>query len=148
VVEELYKFGKLISDVIFNPKKKALLPEDKAYLRSEGIDPEEFVKENGEIDEQAQREAFSKIILKVMDMRTGVGFENAGRFYDNASAIIDGETEDVGDIFARLLNPPTSTFRGTGVYDKSRYSEEDLMIMKNENPELYQRIIDENRGKK
>ena len=148
VVEELYKFGKLISDVIFNPKKKALLPEDKAYLRSEGIDPEEFVKENGEIDEEAQREAFSKIILKVMDMRTGVGFENAGRFYDNASAIIDGETEDVGDIFARLLNPPTSTFKGTGVYDKSRYSEEDLMIMKNENPELYQRIIDENRGKK
>jgi hypothetical protein len=148
VVEELYKFGKLISDVIFNPKKKALLPEDKAYLRSEGIDPDEFVKENGEIDEEAQREAFSKIILKVMDMRTGVGFENAGRFYENASAIIEGETEDVGDIFARLLNPPTSTFRGTGMYDKSRYSEVDLMIMKNENPELYQRIIDENRGKK
>lgn len=148
VLEEAYKFGKLISDVIFNPKKKALLPEDKAYLRSEGIDPDEFVKENGEIDEEAQREAFSKIILKVMDMRTGVGFENAGRFYDNASAIIDGETEDVGDIFARLLNPPTSTFKGTGMYDKSRYSEEDLMIMKNENPDLYQRIIDENRGKK
>jgi hypothetical protein len=148
VVEELYKFGKLISDVIFNPKKKALLPADKAYLRSMGVDPKEYVKENGEIDEEAQREAFSKIILKVMDMRTGVGFENAGRFYENASAIIDGETEDVGDIFARLLNPPTSTFRGTGMYDKSRYSEVDLMIMRQNDEELYQRIIDENRGKK
>ena len=148
VLEEAYKFGKLISDVIFNPKKKALLPADKDYLRSIGVDPKEYVKENGEIDEEAQREAFSKIILKVMDMRTGVGFENAGRFYENASAIIDGETEDVGDVFARLLNPPTSTFRGTGMYDKSRYSKADLMIMQQNDEELYQRIIDENRGKK
>jgi hypothetical protein len=117
---------------------------DKDYIRQEGGDPEEF---KGPIDEDKRREVAMKLILKSIDMKTGVGAENAGRFVKNINAIAEGEVEDVSDIFARLLNPPPSTFKGTGKYDKKRYDEYDLQYMKAENPELYQRIIDENRGK-
>lgn len=144
IAEELYNIGEVILK-LFNPDTMPLTSDDKAYIRQEGGDPEEF---EGPIDEDKRREVAMKLVLKAIDMKTGVGAENAGRFVKNINAIAEGEVEDVSDIFARLLNPPPSTFRGTGRYDKKRYTEDDLQYMKTENPELYQRIIDENRGKK
>lgn len=143
IAEELFSVAEIILK-LFNPDTMPLTSDDKAYIRQEGGDPEEF---KGPIDEDKRREVAMKLILKSIDMKTGVGAENAGRFVKNINAIAEGEVEDVSDIFARLLNPPPSTFKGTGKYDKKRYTEDDLQYMKAENPELYQRIIDENRGK-
>jgi len=143
IAEELFSVAEIILK-LFNPDTMPLTSDDKAYIRQEGGDPEEF---KGPIDEDKRREVAMKLILKSIDMKTGVGAENAGRFVKNINAIAEGEVEDVSDIFARLLNPPPSTFKGTGKYDKKRYTEDDLQYMKAENPELYQRIVDENRGK-
>lgn len=143
IAEELFGIGEIILK-LFNPDTMPLTSYEKDYIRQEGGDPEEF---KGPIDEDKRREVAMKLVLKAIDMKTGVGAENAGRFVKNINAIAEGEVEDVSDIFARLLNPPPSTFKGTGKYDKKRYDEYDLQYMKAENPELYQRIIDENRGK-
>lgn len=122
---------------------KPLSEDDKRAEREAGVYDEEFMKKFP--DEEQRMEAITEIILMGIDMGTGVGARNAVRWGKNLRKMQNMPEEQW---IAPLLNPPMSVYKGTGPFDIKRYTQNDLDLMRLENPEMYQRIMDENRGKK